>query len=61
MGCFYGRRITLDRTRYERNNPTCSGTLKGLTIVIDPGHGGNDRGTTGARGTDEKDITITHF
>lgn len=34
------------------------GTLKGLTIVIDPGHGGNDRGTTGARGTDEKDITI---
>lgn len=34
------------------------GTLKGLTIVIDPGHGGNDRGTTGARGTDEKDINI---
>ncbi|MER2088581.1 MAG: N-acetylmuramoyl-L-alanine amidase [Sporosarcina sp.] len=34
------------------------GTLKGLTIVIDPGHGGNDRGTTGTRGTDEKDITI---
>jgi N-acetylmuramoyl-L-alanine amidase len=34
------------------------GTLKGLTIVIDPGHGGNDRGTTGIRGTDEKDMTI---
>ena len=34
------------------------GTLKGLTIVIDPGHGGNDRGTTGSRGTDEKDITL---
>ncbi len=34
------------------------GTLKGLTIVIDPGHGGNDRGTTGARGTDEKNITL---
>lgn len=34
------------------------GTLKGLTIVIDPGHGGNDHGTTGTRGTDEKDITL---
>ncbi|MEG0470941.1 MAG: SH3 domain-containing protein [Solibacillus sp.] len=35
------------------------GSLKGVTIVLDAGHGGNDRGTTGARGTDEKDITIT--
>lgn len=34
------------------------GTLKGATIVIDAGHGGNDRGTTGALGTDEKDITL---
>ncbi|MEK4130526.1 N-acetylmuramoyl-L-alanine amidase [Solibacillus sp. FSL W8-0474] len=34
------------------------GTLKGVTIVLDAGHGGNDRGTTGVRGTDEKDINI---
>ncbi len=34
------------------------GTLKGLTIVIDPGHGGDDKGTTGARGTYEKSITL---
>lgn len=34
------------------------GTLKGLSIVIDAGHGGNDRGTTGALGTDEKDVTL---
>ncbi|SIT82816.1 SH3 domain-containing protein [Edaphobacillus lindanitolerans] len=34
------------------------GTLKGLTIVVDAGHGGNDRGTTGIRGTDEKDLTL---
>ncbi|MGE7981206.1 N-acetylmuramoyl-L-alanine amidase [Solibacillus sp. NPDC093137] len=34
------------------------GTLKGLTIVLDAGHGGNDRGTTGVRGTDEKEINI---
>lgn len=32
------------------------GTLKGVTIVLDPGHGGNDHGTTGVRGTSEKDI-----
>lgn len=35
-----------------------AGTLKGLTIVVDPGHGGNDRGTTSLQGTDEKDITL---
>lgn len=34
------------------------GTLNGLTIVVDPGHGGNDRGTTGARGTYEKTLTL---
>ncbi|GKV68750.1 putative N-acetylmuramoyl-L-alanine amidase YrvJ [Sporosarcina sp. NCCP-2716] len=34
------------------------GTLKGITVAIDPGHGGNDRGTTGTRGTDEKDLTL---
>ncbi|MGM9950994.1 MAG: SH3 domain-containing protein [Lysinibacillus sp.] len=34
------------------------GTLKGLTLVIDAGHGGNDHGTTGVRGTDEKGITL---
>jgi N-acetylmuramoyl-L-alanine amidase len=34
------------------------GTLNGLTIVIDPGHGGNDHGTTGARGTEEKGIAL---
>lgn len=34
------------------------GTLKGLTIVVDAGHGGNDHGTTGVRGTEEKDMTL---
>lgn len=34
------------------------GTLKGLTIAIDAGHGGHDRGTTGAQGTDEKYLTL---
>ncbi|WP_438311124.1 SH3 domain-containing protein [Sporosarcina sp. FA9] len=42
----------------KENQARVSGTLKGLTIVVDPGHGGNDRGSTGARGTDEKNITL---
>jgi N-acetylmuramoyl-L-alanine amidase len=32
--------------------------LKNKTIVIDPGHGGRDNGTTGTRGTLEKELTI---
>ena len=32
----------------EQSPARKKGTLKGLTIVIDAGHGGNDRGTTGA-------------
>ena len=34
------------------------GTLDGVTIVIDPGHGGNDGGTVGVRKTEEKDLTL---
>lgn len=42
----------------EKNTSRKKGTLNGLTIVVDAGHGGNDHGTTGQRGTDEKDITL---
>ncbi len=34
------------------------GTLNGLTIVLDPGHGGNDGGTVGVRKTLEKELTL---
>lgn len=34
------------------------GYLKNKTIVLDPGHGGGDNGTTGARGTLEKELTL---
>ncbi|MHA6260305.1 SH3 domain-containing protein [Sporosarcina sp. CAU 1771] len=46
------------QTKESKKSARVPGTLNGLTIVIDPGHGGNDRGTTGVRGTDEKDITL---
>lgn len=34
------------------------GYLKNKTIVVDPGHGGGDNGTTGANGTLEKELTL---
>ncbi|WP_332647234.1 N-acetylmuramoyl-L-alanine amidase [Lysinibacillus sp. 54212] len=45
-------------TEQKKSEPRKKGTLRGTTIVIDPGHGGNDHGTTGVRGTEEKDITL---
>lgn len=45
-------------TNEQKKATRAPGTLKGLTIVIDAGHGGNDRGTTGVRGTDEKLLTL---
>lgn len=35
-----------------------AGTLKGLTIVVDAGHGGHDGGTQGVRGTLEKKVNL---
>jgi N-acetylmuramoyl-L-alanine amidase len=42
--------------RIEKNG--VESYLKNKTIVIDPGHGGEDNGTTGASGTHEKNLTI---
>ncbi len=50
--------VNNDNLLSENNETRKKGTLKGLTIVIDPGHGGNDNGTTGVRGTNEKDMTL---
>jgi len=49
---------TTSKKEEKRKQARVPGTLKGLTIVVDPGHGGNDRGTTGVRGTDEKHIAL---
>ena len=56
--------VSLNRTSEQTSttkktaNNRKKGTLKGVTIVIDPGHGGNDHGTIGVRGTDEKEINL---
>ena len=42
----------------EVEKPGAEIHLKNKTIVIDPGHGGRDHGTTGTRGTQEKKLTI---
>lgn len=46
--------IEAEETKPKRKK----GTLNGLTIVLDPGHGGNDGGTVGARKTEEKGLTL---
>ncbi|PYF08839.1 SH3 domain-containing protein [Ureibacillus chungkukjangi] len=47
-----------DEQEQPKTEDRKKGTLKGVTLVIDPGHGGNDKGTTGVRGTNEKDINL---
>ena len=47
-----------ERKDEQKKTARVPGTLKGLTIVVDAGHGGNDRGTTGMQGTDEKLLTL---
>ncbi|OEH91500.1 SH3 domain-containing protein [Bacillus solimangrovi] len=41
------------KPKNDQSNP-----LNGKVIVIDPGHGGDDSGTTGFTGTEEKDLTL---
>ena len=53
-----GKSSQKESTTKKQKTERKKGTLKGLTLVIDAGHGGNDHGTTGARGTDEKGITL---
>lgn len=50
---------TNDKTQsVDKKQNRKKGTLNGVTIVLDPGHGGNDQGTEGIRKTKEKEITL---
>jgi N-acetylmuramoyl-L-alanine amidase len=69
----YGHRLVLDihplvavdllaqlLQESERNRPAPKpGVARLATIVIDPGHGGEDPGAIGRRGSREKDITLS--
>ncbi|WP_243297496.1 SH3 domain-containing protein [Bacillus litorisediminis] len=50
--------VSTSRTDSSIEKANESQYLAGKTIVLDAGHGGIDHGTTGATGTNEKEITI---
>ncbi|MDQ0429963.1 N-acetylmuramoyl-L-alanine amidase [Planomicrobium stackebrandtii] len=49
---------TIDQEEQAESPDRRKGTLNGITIVLDPGHGGNDGGTVGVRKTEEKELTL---
>jgi N-acetylmuramoyl-L-alanine amidase len=66
----YGHRLVVDlrnaslpEHRSRKVEPTdfvsASGKLRDVVVAIDAGHGGEDPGARGRRGTDEKDITLS--
>ncbi|MFE8703496.1 SH3 domain-containing protein [Cytobacillus sp. FJAT-54145] len=50
--------VTVSGSAPQVEKPGAEIHLKNKTVIIDPGHGGRDRGATGARGTLEKDLTL---
>lgn len=50
--------VSVSGSAPQVEKPGAEAHLKSKTIIIDPGHGGGDNGTTGARGTFEKELTL---
>jgi N-acetylmuramoyl-L-alanine amidase len=50
--------VSVKGTAPQIERPGAEKHTKNKTVVIDPGHGGRDNGTTGARGTLEKTLTL---
>jgi len=53
------QRFDAEQQRRPRAGPAERGVDRLLTIAVDPGHGGEDPGAIGTRGTYEKDVTLT--
>ena len=50
--------VSINGTTPQIQKAGAESYLKNKTIVLDPGHGGGDNGTTGASGTLEKELTL---
>ena len=50
--------VSINGTNPQIEKPGAERYLKNKTIVLDPGHGGEDNGATGASGTFEKELTL---
>ncbi|WP_077618923.1 SH3 domain-containing protein [Bacillus sinesaloumensis] len=58
VGYVAGWIVSVDGTSTVVERPGANQYLKGKTIVIDPGHGGNDSGAIGVSGTYEKNLNM---
>jgi N-acetylmuramoyl-L-alanine amidase len=57
-GYIAGWIVSVSGSAPQVEKPGAEAHLKNKTIILDPGHGGGDNGTTGARGTLEKELTL---
>ncbi len=57
-GFIAGWIVSVDGSAPQVEKPGSDTYLQNKKIIIDPGHGGRDNGTTGANGTIEKTLTI---
>ncbi|MFZ7945519.1 SH3 domain-containing protein [Neobacillus sp. 19] len=58
IGFVAGWIVSINGNNTQIQKSGADGYLKNKTIVLDPGHGGGDNGTTGANGTLEKNLTL---
>ncbi len=54
----YAQQPKAVRAWLRRTAPPKASAAREITVVVDPGHGGNDLGTVGAGGLQEKDLTL---
>ncbi|WML45509.1 SH3 domain-containing protein [Neobacillus sp. PS3-40] len=57
-GYIAGWLVSINGSSPQIEKPGAESYLKNKTIVVDPGHGGIDNGTTGVSGTLEKELTL---